>query len=57
MSVTSSKLDIDINYIAIVVLCIFQIFFAMVSVSFVSHGITYLDDNTSQRTSPGYIGT
>ncbi|EFA10914.2 solute carrier organic anion transporter family member 74D isoform X2 [Tribolium castaneum] len=47
--------QIETNYIALVILCVFQMFFAMVSVSFISHGITYLDDNTSYRTSPRYI--
>ncbi|XP_044256188.1 solute carrier organic anion transporter family member 74D-like isoform X2 [Tribolium madens] len=47
--------EFEVNYIALVVLCIFQMFFAMVSVSFISHGITYLDDNTSHRSSPRYI--
>jgi hypothetical protein len=52
----SKTSDTEINYIAVVILIVSQIFFSMASVSFISHGITYLDDNTSHGTSPGYIG-
>lgn len=47
--------DKDTNYVALVVLGIYQMFFATATISFICHGITYLHDNTSPNHSPAYI--
>lgn len=45
----------EINYVAIVVMYIYQIFYAMSMVSFYVHGMTYLDDNINKKHSAGYL--
>lgn len=47
---------VESNIVSLVVLFVYQMFFSFASISFICHGITYLDDELSSTDSPGYIG-
>ncbi|XP_060516277.1 solute carrier organic anion transporter family member 2A1-like isoform X2 [Cylas formicarius] len=42
--------------VAFVILVVYQMVFALCTVSFFCHGLTYVDDNVSFKHSPGFIG-
>lgn len=46
----------EFHLIAFIVIIVYQMNFAMSSISLLSHGVTYIDDNVSRNHSPGYIG-
>lgn len=48
--------DVNSNIVSLVVLFVYQVFFSLASISFICHGITYLDDELPSADSPGYIG-
>ncbi|CAH0562582.1 unnamed protein product [Brassicogethes aeneus] len=46
----------ELHIIAFVLVIVFLIVFSVTSISFLCHGISYIDDNISKKHSPGLIG-
>ncbi|KAL1493461.1 hypothetical protein ABEB36_011508 [Hypothenemus hampei] len=57
MSMDLKDLNVDINnqIVAFTILIMFQVVYALFTISFVSHGVTYIDDNTSPSHSPAFF--
>lgn len=43
------------NWVALGILVVFQLFFALSSIAFYTLGVTYLDDNIEKENSPIYL--
>ncbi|XP_018578719.1 solute carrier organic anion transporter family member 1A2 isoform X1 [Anoplophora glabripennis] len=50
------KVEKEVDIITFAVVIIFQMILAMATVSFITHGMTYIDDHISPKHSPGFIG-
>ncbi|KAJ8984534.1 hypothetical protein NQ317_011005 [Molorchus minor] len=46
----------EFDIITFSILTVFQLIFAMATMSFITHGMTYIDDHISPKHSPGFIG-
>lgn len=51
-----NKIEKEFDIITFAIIIIFQMFLAMATISFITHGMTYIDDNISPKHSPGFIG-
>ncbi|CAG9770271.1 unnamed protein product [Ceutorhynchus assimilis] len=52
---TDLSLNINNQIVAFIILTLYQILFALYTISFITHGVTYIDDNISPGQSPAYI--
>lgn len=50
------SLSINNKVVAFGVLFMYQIVYALYTIAFITHGVSYVDDNTSPSQSPLYIG-
>lgn len=51
-----NKVDKEFDIITFAIIVIFQMMLGMATVSFITHGMTYIDDHISPKHSPGFIG-